>query len=126
MGKHELTVRYEEIETAIAGDSPRLAAKQRVELTEIRLCGKTRFQGFHNGTECQLAVGVAYRQVATREFRIKVYQVSVVGKYPILPPKLPHKRMGVLQLDFTDAGLTNMSDYIKGFDRIPLDQIGDH
>src|SRR5690606_24428326 len=76
----------------------------------------------HVAKSC-LAISVANRGVVA-ELWLEICKLAVVGKAPVAPPEVAHKRVSVGQLDRADIGLANMPDNYLAFDGITLHQTG--
>ena len=50
--------------------------------------------------------------------RVEVFQIAIVGKHPIAPPQLPHKRVAVGQRDGTHRGFAYMGHHVMALDRV--------
>ena len=59
------------------------------------------------------------------QFWGEIFEITVVGKYPVATPELAHKGVAVLQTDDTLRRFANVGDDVGAFNRVFADQFGD-
>ena len=81
-------------------------------------------QFLHKPAKSAFAVGIAHRLKMAVQPGLVVFEIAIVGKHPVVPPKLAHKRMAVLQSYAPLRGLADVGNDVAAFDGVAPHQIG--
>jgi hypothetical protein len=78
----------------------------------------------HQPAEGAFAVGVTHGAEGRVQLGLKIQQVAVVRKGPVVAPQLAHEGVAVLQRHVPLRGLADVGDHMAALDGVALDQLG--
>ena len=111
VGKQQVAVRQDEVETAVRGDVRGDLGDSRAQGGARRYAqGKLRAQAGQQVAKGLFAVRVAAGTVVGIGRRAPRFQVAIVGEGPGLAPQFAGERMGVFRCDAALRGLADVRD----------------
>ena len=124
MRPQRLAVAEHKVERAVAGNALAQLAQGQRQFGHAGHPGMGFSQLLHDPAKRPFAVGAAHRPKAAVQARVEVFQITVVGKYPVAAPQFAHKRVAVLQRHHALGGFADVGNDIAAFDRVVADQRG--
>ena len=117
-------VGQQHVEGAVACNLRHQFGQGVVDFFHTRQGGVRLGQFLHQPAKGVFAIGIAHGAKVAVQQGLEIFEIAVVGKHPVVPPQLAHKRMAVLQGHHALRGFADVRHDVAALDGIAPHQFG--